>query len=133
MEVFTCREFGFEWEVEFVSLARQRGYQAQRAAKLLAHDAVVNGMTVQCKRRNYEDPCGGVRVARGQKRYAASDYDVMALNFRGRAFFIPSRVLVMPSGALATKIYLRKLLCYENNWEVFRGPGRSFDPQMSLF
>lgn len=133
MEIFTCRKFGFEWEVAFVELATHRGYEARRAEKLLSYDAVVNGKKVQCKRKEYEDPCGGVRVAKGQKRYALTDYDVLALNFRERMFFIPSVALVMPSGTLATKIYLRKLLEYEDNWDVFRGPCVLLDAQMKLF
>jgi hypothetical protein len=75
-----------------------------------------------------------VRVARGQKRYKSDDYDVLALNFRERLFFIPAAGLVMPSGTLATKVYLHKLLRYENYWSIFEGVGgAATDPQWMLF
>lgn len=119
--IMSCREFGFQWERELVALAVSRGYACRLAGKLRSYDVLLNGKKVQCKRKDYEDPCGGVRVAKGQNKYKAHEYDVLALNFRGRMFFIPSTSLVMPTGTLATKIYLRKFLRYENNWSVFDG------------
>ena len=124
MSVFTCRAFGFEWERQLVEMALRRGHRAARAEKLLEYDVVINGLKVQCKRKNYQDPCGGIRVAKGQKRYAEGDYDVLALNFQGRVFFIPSQALRMPGGTLATKLRLQKYLQYEDNWGVFLADGK---------
>lgn len=122
-EVFTCREFGFEWERQLIEMATSRGYRAVRAEKLREYDVVINGLKVQCKRKNYQDPCGGVRVAKGQKRYAAGDYDILALNFQGRLFFIPSHALQMPGGTMTTKLRLHKVLQYEDKWGVFSEAG----------
>lgn len=123
MSVFAARAFGFEWERQLVEMAAARGHRAARAERLLQYDVVIDGLKVQCKRKNYQDPCGGIRVAKGQKRYSEHDYDILALNFQGRAFFIPSRELRMPGGTLATKIKLPKFLQYENNWGVFKDGG----------
>lgn len=114
------REAGFRWENEFVETARSHGLSARRIYGQKTFDAVVGSVRVQCKEKQFHEH-GRVRIAKGQKKYRAGDWDVLALRFLGEKFFIPAHALLMPGGTLKTVIRPAMFAKYKDAWSVFDG------------
>lgn len=118
---------GQVWEREFVELALGNGLKARKVAGCRPHDAVVNGLKVQCKNITH-DKNGTVRIGKsygknGTRRYRRTDFDVLALNFRGERFFIPAQSLCGTSGRWPNTIVVRRFWKYRDNWGVFSSGG----------
>jgi len=111
------RLVGFAFEDEFVRMAQANGYSAVRVHGNYAFDAVVAGKRVQCKRKNFAEH-GKVRIAKGQHKYGADDWDVLALSFRDTLFLVPAKILVHGEW-LRTTVYPHRLSLFENKWDVF--------------
>lgn len=128
---------GKDWERDFVALAQESGYSARRVSGDRAHDAVVNGLKVQCKSITYERK-GTVRIGKsygkGTRRYRRSDFDVLALNFRGTVFLIPAASACGVEQRWPQSIRLSRNWRYRNKWDVFdRGTQIPVEHQRSLF
>ena len=127
------------WEQEFVLLARTNGYTARRVGGDRPHDAVINGLKVQCKSVSYERR-GVVRIGKsygkGTRRYRRTDFDILALNFRGKRFFIPAASLCCGQDThWPQSVRLVRYWRYCDNWKVFSEAGGECGSlqQMSLF
>ena len=126
------------WEQEFVLLARTNGYTARKVSGDRPHDAIVNGLKVQCKNVSYERD-GVVRIGKsygkGTRRYRRTDFDILALNFRGKRFFIPAASLCGQDTRWPQSVRLARYWRYCDNWEVFSDAGAERDSlhQMALF
>lgn len=126
------RERGFAFESDFVRRAEERGYKAYRVGGHNPHDAVVGGLRVQCKSKEFDEQ-GRVRIAKGQHKYRRGDWDVLALDFRGTLYLIPEDRLRSRGGTLLTVIRPRLYRQWIDAWRVFDGIAVSHDPQQSLF
>jgi Holliday junction resolvase len=125
------RERGFEFEKEFVNMARVRGCKAWRVGGHKAHDAVVSTKRVQCKDRVYDDR-GRVRIARGQNKYRVGDWDVLALRWGGNLYLIPERLLRTKNRTILTVIRPSHFRGWIDAWHVFDGAPTPVE-QMFLF
>ena len=114
------RERGFQFEQDFVAMARDRGYKARRIPGIRQHDAVVGSKTVQCKDKQFDEH-GRVRIARGQKKYRRGAWDVLALRWKGDVYLIPEKLLRTANGTLLTVIRPRLFKRWINAWHVFDG------------
>lgn len=125
----TPREIGSKFENEFVDLAARKGYSARRIFGTKPHDAVVQGLRVQCKEKAFHEN-GRVRIAKGQKSYRHGDWDVLALRFDGTLYLIPECRLRMPGGTLKTVIKPRLFTCFIDAWSLFDGAERQNEERM---
>lgn len=123
------RDIGGKFEREFVALAHKKGYRAKEVTGHKPHDAVVSGVRVQCKEKQFHEQ-GRVRIAKGQKKYRVGDWDVLALRFRGTLYLIPERYLRMPGGTMKTVIKPSLFRRFIDAWVVFDGVERQCEEQM---
>ena len=126
------RERGFAFESSFVQRANDRGYKARRVDGHKPHDAVVAGMRVQCKSKEFDEH-GRVRIAKGQHKYKRGDWDVLALEFRGTLYLIPESRLRTRGGTLLTVIRPRLYRQWIDAWHVFDGQEGNCAPEQVLF
>ena len=124
------RLVGFAFQEEFVCLAKANGFSAARVAGQHAFDAVVAGKRVQCKRKDFSEN-GKVRIAKGQHKYTADAWDVLALSFRGQLFIVPAKTLLRGEW-LSTVVYPHKLSNFVDRWDVFN-KGVECEQQRQLF
>jgi hypothetical protein len=118
---------GESWEQEFVALAKGNGLKARRVPGCRPHDAVVNGLKVQCKNIT-SDADGRIRVGKsygkgGTRRYKRTDFDVLAINFKGTRLFIPAQMLCGSRGRWPNSIVVRRYWRCRDNWAVFTTGG----------
>ena len=123
------REIGLGWEDEFVSLAKRRGLAAFRVYGQMPHDAVVSGLKIQCKTKEFHEQ-GRVRIAKGQHKYRTGDWDILALRFTGTLYLMPEHLLRMPGGTYKTVIKPVEFRRYIDAWSLFDGHEFQQDEQM---
>lgn len=126
------RDRGFAFESDFVQRAQQRGYKAHRVSGHRPHDAVVAGLRVQCKSKEFDEH-GRVRIAKGQHKYSQGDWDVLALDFRGTLYLIPENRLRASGGTLLTVIRPQKFRKWVDAWHVFDGDHAAVDEEQGIF
>lgn len=126
------RAVGLGFESEFVEMCKQQGLFAY-TVRGKTWDVVANGQRVQCKHKDFAEPWGGIRVARGQHKYAVGDYDVLAVRHRGRVYLIPAEHLNRGDGTLATKIRVARVARFADAWSVLRSPGNELQKDCPLF
>jgi len=114
------RERGFNFEREFVALAKSYGYRSRRVDGHRPYDAVVGSKRVQCKEKSFDDH-GRVRVARGQHKYKRGDWDVLALRWKGDIYLIPEQFLRSTGSTLLTVIKPLAFRKWIDAWSVFDG------------
>lgn len=126
------RTVGLGFESDFVDLCRERGLSAY-TVKGKTWDVVANGLRVQCKHKDFAEEWGGIRVARGQHKYAVGDYDVLAVRHKGRIYLIPANRLDRGDGTLATKIRVANVGRFADAWSVLERKGTEPVDEMPLF
>lgn len=126
------RERGFAFESSFVQRAKERGLNARLISGHKPHDAVVAGLRVQCKSKEFDEE-GRVRIAKGQHRYKQGDWDVLALDFKGTLYLIPESRLRTSGTTLKTVIRPRFFKKWIDAWHVFDAAKGSCVPDQCTF
>ena len=112
-----CIEGGFVFEKFFSDEAKRRGLLVYRTSNRFArHDFVIQGMKVQCKNKSTVSRTLSLCKRR---RYAAGDFDVLALNFCGKLLIIPASKIQMRNGLFLTSIDPFRFVRFQDNWGIF--------------